>query len=461
MSTLLSLSNELLLQIIEETRPDSIRSFVRCCKTIWILGAEALEQHQQDLNRYEMPDFSYSYDAPERDLTPYEYLSEFLLKPRRALYVNRILFRNHGFTLEDARNTSFKKETLVMIDDICSTFFNGLGCPYIDSHEVSSWVERLRHGDTDAVVCLCLTLVPNLEVLSISDFCDQGCVDLIYKVSKASQLPHCVIPGPLPLHKLNTIIINDIPIRPKKGIGIYETCMTLPSLRRLKGKFITYNFNHWPLEEEFSLKSNVETVIFHDSAINNTGFAKLLSRITTLQRLTYGFAPIPGIVGDHTAMGLKKVLEQYTKDTLTHLELKFEEIHPQSQKRFIGSLRWMKSLRHLRLQASMFIDYSVGHKDPKRPVDLLPLLPASLETLTLHHQPQDVVVTYPPPFGEIYLTEQDQHNVLSLVFTLTNLQEKKKKCIPNLRKIAFEGRVSIDHGSIDDCTSVGIILVYT
>lgn len=172
MTTLLSLASEILLQIIEETRPDCIRSFVRCCKRIWILGTEALEQHQHDLGRYEAPDFWFWTNKPELDFSPYAYLYEVLLKPRRALYVNRLFVLNLGFTLPETRKTAFTEEILIMIDTLCALFFKAVGCPYIQGDEVGRWVERVRRGDTNAVACLFLTLLPNIKKLSISDYSD-------------------------------------------------------------------------------------------------------------------------------------------------------------------------------------------------------------------------------------------------------------------------------------------------
>ncbi|CAD6574337.1 MAG: hypothetical protein ASARMPREDX12_006557 [Alectoria sarmentosa] len=440
MTTLLSLANETLLQIVEETRPDSIESFLRCCKRIWILGTEVLVEHQQDLDRYEAPDFRLWTDKPELDFSPYSCLYEILLKPRRALYVNHLFVLNLGFTLPETRKTALIEEILIMIDTLCALFFEAVGCPYIQGDEVGRWVERVRRGDTNAVACLFLTLLPNIKKLTISDYSDQGYADLIYEVSKANQSPHRMIPGPLPLNNLHTIIINDTKSMPQPGgkIGIYEACMTLPSLRKLVGKHINCGFDRWPSGEDFALESNVTDIIFYHSAINAESFTRLFMKAKSLQHLTYEVARLLGIQGDYTAMGLKKCLEQYTAHTLTSLDLNFSPYASHECSPFIGSLRQFQVLEHLRIRANMFVDYSSGHEAPHRLTDLLPLLPVSIKTLTLVALADDPTVT----------------------FTLNNMRKKREECLPNLTKISWESVLPLGEGLMDACASVGIDLAY-
>ncbi|CAF9936280.1 MAG: hypothetical protein ALECFALPRED_006752 [Alectoria fallacina] len=440
MTTLLSLANETLLQIVEETRPDSIHSFLRCCKRIWILGTEALEEHLQDLDRYEAPDFRLWTDKPELDFHPYSCLYQVLLKPRRALYVNRLFVLSLDFTLPETRKTAFTEEILIMIDNLCALCFKIVGCPYIQGDEVDKWVERIRHGDTNAVACLFLTLLPNIKKLSISDYSDQGYADLIYEVSKANQSPHRMIPGPLPLNNLHTIIINDTKSMPQPGgkLGIYEACMTLPSLRKLVGKHINCGFDRWPSGEESPLESNVTDIIFYESAINTESFARLFTKSKSLRHLAYGVARLPRIQGDYTAMGLKKCLEQHTAHTLTCLDLDFSPYASHEYSPFIGSLRQLQRLEHLRIRGNMFVDYSSGHEAPHRLVDLLPLLPVSIKTLTL------VALTIDP----------------SVTFTLNEIRKKREECLPNLTKLTWESVLPLGEGLMDACASVGIDLAY-
>ncbi len=440
MSTLLSLPNEILLQIIEETRPDSIRSFARICKKIWTSSAAALEQHQRDLERYQAPVFGVWNDNLGCDVNPYAYLCEILLKPRRALYVNHLFVFNRGFTLTHIRSAAFTEKLLTTIEDLCSLFFKGLGCPYIQGDEISAWVEKLRRGDTNAAACLFLTLLPNLEALSIIDYSNQGYAELIYEISKANQSPHRMIQGPLPLNKLATIMINDTTsmTQPGEKFGIYEACMTLPSLRVLKGTNIDSHFDRWPPGEDIALQSNVTEISFCNSAINAESFSRLLARTKALRRLTYGFARLPGISGDYTATGLKRALEQHTSPTLTHLKLSFNGCPFDDGRRFVGSLRRLRMLEHLRIQGNMFVDHSAGHGDPHRRVDLLPLLPASIQTLILLPQSENPTVTY----------------------TLDELRTKRKECVPNLTTISCGNTFPFVNGLRDDCASVGIDLIY-
>lgn len=443
MPTLLHLPNEILLQIIEETRPDSIKSFVWSCKKIRTLGAKALMQHVEDLDRYEAPIFGVWNNNSGGNVNPYAYLSDILFKPRRALYVNHLFIYNRSFTITQVRQAPFTEQVLLKIDGLCDLFFRSNRCPYIKGDEVEKWVDKLRLGDTNAAACLFLTLLPQLEALSIIDYSKQGYADMIYEISKANQSPHRTIPGPLALHKLDTITINDAigMNRPGEKFGIYEACMTLPSLRTLEGHHIDSNFDRWPSKEEFPLESNVTDIVFQNSAINAESFARLLTRTKNLQRFTYDFARLVGITGDYTAMSLKNILVQSNAHSLTHLDFNFHGFPVNDDARFIGSLRQFQKLKHLRVEGNMFIKYMSETADlpgQQRLVDLLPLLPASLKTLTLLPQSADVKVTY----------------------TLDKLRKKRKDCLPNLRRITCESKLPIVHGLLNECTSVGIELVY-
>ncbi|KAL9063369.1 MAG: hypothetical protein Q9161_009494 [Pseudevernia consocians] len=436
MSTLLSLPNEILLQIIEETRPYTIRSFVSTCKKIWTLGVKALEQHQQDLERYQDPELGIWQNGESGiEVNSYAYLSELLLKPRRALYVNHLVVHNRSFTVFEHRQEPFTKESLTMIDEICGLLFKDDGCPYIRGDEVGQWAEKLRRGDTNAVACLFLTLLPNLESLSLMEYSNQGIAEFIYKISKANQSRHRMLQGPLPLNNLATIVINDTTSmdQPGEKFGIFEACMTLPSLRRLSGKYIDSPFDKWPTEEEFPLESNVTEIDFYSSAVNAESFARLLKRIKALRRLRYRFARLPGMLGDYTPLSLKRILEQHCSKTLTHLD--FNLINPSfdGQNRFIGSLRGLRVLKHLRIQGNMFIKPSAWLKKLYLLLDLLRVLPASIESLTLLREEQGPCITY----------------------TFHELRKKRDTHLPKLTNVACPEH-STGYGMIEECASLGI-----
>ena len=443
MSDLLHLPNEILFQIIEETRPDSIKNFVWSCKKLRTIGAKAMMQHVEDLDRYEAPIFGVWNNNSGGSVNPYAYLSDILLKPRRALYVNHLFIYNRSFTITQVRQAAFTEQIRRKIDEVCGLFFRGNGCPYIKGDEVDKWVEKLRRGDTNAAACLFLTLLPQLEALSIIDYSKQGYADMIYEISKANQSPHCTVPAPLALHKLHTIIINDAigMNRPGEKFGIYEICMTLPSLRTLKGQHIDSHFDRWPSKEEFPHESNVTDIIFQNSAISAESFARLLTRTKNLQRFTYGFARLVGITGDYTAMSLKNILEQINAHSLTHLDLIFPGFPVGDNTRFIGSLRRFHKLKHLQVEGNMFIKYTSETADlpGKRLVDLVPLLPASLKTLTLLPQAANAKVTY----------------------TLDKLRKKRKDCLPNLKRITCQRDFPFLDGLANECASVGIDLGYS
>ena len=149
-------------------------------------------------------------------------------------------------------------------------------------------------------------------------------------------------------------------------------------------------------------------------------------------------------------MALKLVLQTYAAGTLTyldlnfngyaltHLDLDFNGDGLDGNGRFVGSLRQLHALQHLRIQASMFINYASHQGDLPESVDLLPLLPASLETLTLLSAVEDILV----------------------MFTLYELSEKREEYLPNLKTFICGYLISVADDLVYDCASVGIDLIY-
>ena len=430
MATLLSLPNETFLQIIDETRPDGIWSFVRCCKTVWSLGEKDLKLNRQDLVRYRALDF---YSSSDKQIQVYCFLSQLLLQPRRVLYVNRV-YTNRWRSFK----TTPTKSMSTMIDEICSLIFKINCCPYIQDDEIDKWITKARRGNANAAICLMLTLLPNLKALTITGDNAQEYSVLISNILKAIGPRHRRISGPSPLGMLETITVWQPQriARTNERLGIYEACMMLPSLRRIRGRGVGCAFDRWPSEAQLPRMSNVTEIILDQSAINAEAFTRLLMRTKNLQRLTYSFLSMSYDSGDFSVMSLKSILEQYAARTLTYLNLKAKR-SARNGHGFIGSLRQFQVLQKIRIQADVFIESISRYEGLDEPVDLLPLLPASIETLIL----------IAPVEGK------------EVAFTLKELQIKRKDYLLNLRNVFYERFISIAEGLIEECASMGISLV--
>ena len=198
------------------------------------------------------------------------------------------------------------------------------------------------------------------------------------------------------------------------------------------------HFDHWPSGDEFPIESKVTDIVIEESSISAESFARLFSRTKRLQRLTYGFLDWPHGHGDHNPMRFLETLGQYAAHTLTHLELDFGmETIP----RFVGSLRQFQMLKHLRIQGNMFQQY-LNFPEESSIVDILPFLPASIETLTLLSQDED---------------DED----LTTTYTLDELPKKREECVPKLSKITCESSFPFGDEMFDDCARVGVELDYT
>ncbi|KAM0798810.1 hypothetical protein BDR22DRAFT_857822 [Usnea florida] len=448
MSTLLSLPNEILIEIIKDTRPENIRSFVTCCKSMRILGAGLLQQHQEDVDRFQSSKIELFFPTfnPGAITNSYTFLSTILLKPRRALYVKSLLVddvtsRRTYCPGPYSHKATHNELISVMLDEPRGLLFRAVvERPYIHEDATSKWVANFRRGDMYEAACLALTLLPNLEVLSLKDWEGKRCAELIFDILKTNQSPHSKILDAQPLHKLHTVIIDNAKsrVQPLEDYGIHEMCMMLPSLRRIHAKRTVSDFDHWPSGDEFPMESKVTDIVIEESSISNDSFARLFSRTKCLQRFTYGFLDWSYGHGDHNTMRFKETLAQYAAHTLTHLELDFGmETIPF----FVGSLRQFQMLKHLRIQGNMFQEYLNGPEESLI-VDILPFLPASIETLTL-------------------LTQEDEDEDPTITYTLNELPEKKEDCVPNLSMITCESSFPFEDEMFDDCARAGVELVYT
>ena len=141
---------------------------------------------------------------------------------------------------------------------------------------------------------------------------------------------------------------------------------------------------------------------------------------------------------NYTAMSLKSFVEDYTARTLTHLDLGSDEEHSNGNEHFIGSLRQLQVLQHLRIQTDVLIDYRSRHEELDEPVDLLPILPVSIETLILFFPAEELPVT----------------------FTLKVLRKRRTECLPSLKTLVCQDVIAIAEGLKDECADVGTNLVY-
>ena len=98
-------------------------------------------------------------------------------------------------------------------------------------------------------------------------------------------------------------------------------------------------------------------------------------------------------------------------------------------------------LKHLRIQGNMFQEYLNGPEESSI-VDILPFLPASIETLTL-------------------LPQDDEDEDPTTTYTLNELPKKKEECVPNLSEITCESSFPFGDEMFDDCARAGVELIYT
>ncbi|KAK3170214.1 hypothetical protein OEA41_009600 [Lepraria neglecta] len=121
MATLLSLPNETLFQIIEESAPDGIESLAFASKLCYKLAKPVLRQRKQDLKNYstlhlnnEVITLYHHMNADEMDelkLNPLGFLQALLERPRLARYPKTVVLS--GWFVKDPGGTQHVPQDLV------------------------------------------------------------------------------------------------------------------------------------------------------------------------------------------------------------------------------------------------------------------------------------------------------------------------------------------------------------
>ena len=179
MPNLLSLPNELLLQIIEETFPEGIESFSRCCRTIYNLSGKTLKQHQLHKARYSVLAFTEDltggrelssepyaisqHSSPVRD--PFQFLCDIINDRRIAHYPSKLELRYW-------RRRKFPKYPANVLGEVIPEVlgsFSEASKSSISSFEFGEGWQEAFEGNRNAMLAGLLPLLPNLKILRIHE----------------------------------------------------------------------------------------------------------------------------------------------------------------------------------------------------------------------------------------------------------------------------------------------------
>lgn len=166
MTELLHLSNELLLEIINETQLETLENLTLTCKHIFALGETTLLKHREQKNEHTLVTLNSFYNNFDR--TPYtcgEYpaivLWEVLGDRSVAAYARKLRI---GYSEEEDHLGN--KDDVIMVECHDTMRQALMECSYISMEDFQ---EEIQSGSVDATIALLVTLLPNLETIEIQN----------------------------------------------------------------------------------------------------------------------------------------------------------------------------------------------------------------------------------------------------------------------------------------------------
>ena len=458
MATLLSLPNEILLNIIEELLPDDLPNFALSCKRMQALSRRSLISYREWKKKYAVVNF---HGCPKGDSESHlpALLRHMISDHRIAFYPRSLIIEFHECSMEcahmfehypvnwDNEHSDNEGKTLGRIEKLSSiinqhgngitktideTTDQRLGAGKVWLYESSQWSTMLG---------LLLTTFPNIETLRVRSFSDLfiGEQDLFWNAVEKNRGPEHT--GPTILTKLKTVIVGDFEYSRVDNAEIFAFFSLFPSVQRLVGKHLAcqdpLGFHAgWTMSEYLRLwhpSLAVTEIDFQDSALTFEYFSQLLCGITLLRRFSYGFVggPWGGYFGTDPYR-LIDLLLLHSKSSLEYLEFKGFGCNPGSPRDGpgYGCLRDFEALKEVRVHAGLW-KISESHHGPFCSqlgcirceeyivFPLVEMLPSSIETVHFEgafHMP-----------GVNHL--------------LTGLTMPKGRRLRNLKRITFRGVV--------------------
>ncbi|CAF9935092.1 hypothetical protein IMSHALPRED_010101 [Imshaugia aleurites] len=371
MATFFGLPSEIKLQIIEITAPDDIENFALCCKLVYGLAGKTLRQHVADKESYSGLRFPQLQIDKNQVLADYYKLLDIAENRRLRLYPKNIVLDLDPLAMVDPNtNMDARHDSLRVLHDLES--------PYIRKDEMKACYNRICAGGRETANSLLLTLLPNVDRMSIYEKQGHGIeiLNTIEKISKINQEAPSSSWEKLSLTKLHEVHIGSLN-RGDRASALVEAFMNLPSLRVVRGSYLgrAYAFDNWVDPE---LRSNVTEFHFRNCALGTQQLRRLFKHVRALEVFSYSDYHVEeGKSAVYGSGAIIDTLNSYARNTLTYLNYSSTGYDDDDDSRpYSGTLRSLEALKTLRITRAILIEQRPSHP-------LVHQLPSSLEDLEL------------------------------------------------------------------------------
>lgn len=357
MPVLRDLSNELLIQILDNVKPHDIENFTLSCKLVHQLATERLQEHRV---------LKHNFARIESNREPFranqfpELLHQVLIEPPKADYVQQICIKScppHQYS--GVKMKAFKEAVK-----------NSDAIPF---EEKERWISQIEAGNEGPILAL---LLPRLHYLtsikislslfgSIMDDCIFSAVERVVKDPRSSSLS-----------RLQQVEISGAHL-PKHNLGLLTLFAGLPSVTSLKACNLHVDDSSWDRNSLIERSSNFRDLTLKGCIFSCSALSDLIKSAKSLRCFTYSCPENLRVHNPSSSTWARAALLQYASSLLEELSLSESYRYPNDNRTECS----FKSYQNLRV---LTIDYAYLMGDMIHTTDkLVTLLPASLEILNL------------------------------------------------------------------------------
>ena len=368
MPTFMGLPNEILTAIIEAIEPDDIESFSSCCKLMYSLARQRIEEHKEKKSLFsklivedDISPLPWSGDNKKYS-EPGTYLKGLLSDERNRLYPNTMIVyvfkvgfgsMNYSGTARDSVKDGLNDARRELKRTVAGVH-SGLGLN-LGEDEAEEWAKEVQAGCPIATFLLLLALLPNLRNIIISvDAWSPSTLDASY----AKILRHMIEAA---LRQKENWLgfgrrLSECKVleRFSQGIGekLLPHLMMLPRIQKFRGVNLAIEDGSWPYTDAASRVVDLDL----RGAIDITSLSSYVRGIRELKRfrfIYFGDGHIPWVPCDIVA-----ALRQFALRSLVRLDVtrdakgttSWSDVFPG-----IGSLRSFQVLETVRLDHMLLL----------------------------------------------------------------------------------------------------------
>lgn len=371
---LMKLPAELLLQIVEESRPDGFESLALTCSPIFSIAKPMVEEHNRLKELYS----STALTLPRRPW--HKGLHNVLINALAPRYVTSLHCHDPGLWNSNAslgkfcrahknvlgqllHNTSYLARVNISTGPVDR---NKSDVPTIH-RDLDRWWDEVLAGFAHPLIAILLLLLPNLEEVSLAALWDIR--PSLYFTNVINVIAQDASEGKAhPLSHLHTLEINGSGYEYGTSVATFTAFLALPSLKKLKCNHVEAGFGSfrypWPYSDHCS---NLEDFELSESAIGATVLENILSPMQCLRTFKYS----------HTCLsrsdGLTWNADAFVRAAARSVGSTLEELSLTDCGRSTLALQSLKSflnLRKLELGVDLLLngDYSqIASSESRRP----------------------------------------------------------------------------------------------